>query len=463
MNKNDQKLRIVILAAGLGKRMRSRQAKVLHPVCGRPMLHYVLQASRKLNPEKVIVVIGNQADKVKETLAGEKIYPVLQKKQFGTAHAVLQAEKELQGFRGILLVLNGDLPLITAETLKSILKEHRKSGADLSVMTTIIDDPEGYGRVIREGNGSIRQIVEERDATMSQREIKEISCGIYCAKAKPFLAALKRVRTNNVQQEYYITDAVRIMLGDGKKVSAFLYPESGEVLGVNTRYELCAASKLMNRKTLHRLMESGVSILDPEITFIESDIPVGRDTVIYPNVYIEGKTRIGKGCRIFPGCHIVDSVILNGAWILNNSVITRSRVGKNARIGPFAHLRPESDIGEDARIGNFVEVKKSKIGRGTKASHLTYLGDATIGEKSNIGAGTITCNYDGFKKHRTTLGKKVFVGSDVQFIAPVTIGDGAYIGAGSTITEDVPKHSLAIARARQSIKKNWTILKKKFK
>ena len=463
MKRKNNKLRIVILAAGLGKRMKSDRAKVLHTIGGKPMLIHVLKAAGRLNPEQTIIVIGKQADTVREILAGEKVRIVLQEKQLGTAHAVLQAEKYLRGFQGTLLVLNGDIPLITPETLRAVIREHQKSSSDLTVLTTVVDDPSGYGRVLRNHEGRVTEIVEHRDATESQKDVREINSGIYCAETRSFMAATRKVRTDNVQKEYYLPDAVKILLEEGKKVSAYLYMESEEVLGINTRQELSAAAKLMNKKTISRLMDSGVSIIDPETTFIDSGATVGKDTIIYPNVQIEGKSRIGNGCKILPGVHIADSRIGNGSRLLNHSVITKSTVGRNVQIGPFAHLRPDSEIGDNARIGNFVEVKKSKIGKGAKASHLTYLGDSRIGSGSNIGAGTITCNYDGVKKYQTRLGNNVFVGSDVQFIAPVKVGNGAYIGAGSTITSDVPKNALALARARQTVIRNWVTKKKRKK
>lgn len=463
VRKKKKKLCILILAAGIGKRMRSSRPKILHRIGGKPMLLHVLDAAKKLRPARMIIVIGNQAAAVQAILAGEKIRTVMQKKQLGTAHAVLQAERQFRGFHGTLLILNGDLPLITPETLKSILSKHFESESELTLFTTFLDDPKGYGRVMRDSYGSVIEIVEERDASEIQREVKEINCGIYCAEMKPFLSALRKVKANNVQKEYYLPDAVKIMLAEGKRVYAFPSPCSEEVLGVNTRQELSLAARIMNRRVLDELMESGVTVNDPDTTFIDGSVRIGKDTILFPNVLIEGNSTIGADCQIFPGCHITDSVIGKGSKILNHSVITKSKVGKNVQIGPFAHLRPESSIGDSARIGNFVEVKKSKVGKGTKASHLTYLGDSVIGDHANIGAGTITCNYDGDKKYQTKLGNGVFVGSDVQFIAPVKVGQGAYIGAGSTITDDVPPRALAIARARQTVVKGWSAKKKRKK
>ncbi len=463
VRKKKKKLCILVLAAGLGKRMKSSIPKILHPIGGKPMLLHVLDAAKKLRPVRMVIVIGNQAEAVEAIIAGEMIRTVVQKKRLGTAHAVLQAERQFRGFYGTLLILNGDLPLITSETLQSILSKHIESESALTLFTTFLDDPKGYGRVMRDSYGSVTEIVEERDASEIQQEVKEINCGIYCAEMKPFLSALKKVKPNNVQREYYLPDAVKIMLAEGKKVSAFPSPCSEEVLGVNTRLELSQAAKIMNRRVLDKLMESGVTINDPDTTFIDGSVRIGKDTILYPNVHIEGNSTIGTDCQIFPGCRITDSEIGKGSKILDHSVIMKSKVGKDVQIGPFAHLRPESSIGDSARIGNFVEVKKSKVGKGTKASHLTYLGDSVIGNNANIGAGTITCNYDGAKKYQTKLGNGVFVGSDVQFIAPVKVGQGAYIGAGSTITDDVPPKALAISRARQTIIKGWASKKKRKK
>jgi bifunctional UDP-N-acetylglucosamine pyrophosphorylase/glucosamine-1-phosphate N-acetyltransferase len=463
VKKKSQQLNIVILAAGLGKRMKSRRAKMLHEILGRPIIWHVLNTAKKLKPKQIVVVIGNQAEEVQKVLAGEKLRFVLQKKQLGTAHAVRQAEKYLRKIEGILLVLNGDLPLITVEVLRSLIETHRKSDSDLSIVTTQTEHPEGYGRIIRGEHNAIQEIVEERDATPDQKSIREINCGIYCAKPRPFLQALKKVRTDNIQKEYYLPDALKIMLAKGDRVSALFNPNAEEVLGVNTRSELSSAARILNRRSIDRWMDSGVTILDPETTYIDFGASIGIDTVIYPNVHIEQGVSIGKTCRIFPGCHIVDSAIGDESEILNHSIITSSRVGKKVRIGPFAHLRPGSVIGDEAKIGNFVEVKKSRVGRGSKASHLSYLGDSEIGSDVNIGAGTITCNYDGKKKYKTILADRVFVGSDTQFIAPVKVGKGAYVGAGSTITENVPADSLAIARARQTTIRGWGRKKKKKK
>ncbi len=463
MKKKNKQLNIVILAAGLGKRMKSRRAKVLHEISGRPIIWHVLNTAKKLRPEQIVIVIGNQAEEVQKVLAGEKVRFALQKKQIGTAHAVQQAEKHLRRKEGTLLVLNGDLPLITVEVLRLLIDAHRKSNSDLSIVTTHSEHPEGYGRIIRGDHDAIQEIVEERDATSDQKLIREINCGIYCAKPRPFLQALKKVRTNNIQKEYYLPDALKIMLAKGDKISALLYPKGEEVLGVNTRIELSSTVKILNRRIIDSWMDSGVTILDPETTYIDTSASIGIDTVIYPNVHIEQKTSIGNSCRILPGCHITDSTIGDQSEILDYSVITSSRIGKKVRIGPFAHLRPGSIIGNEAKIGNFVEVKKSKVGRGSKASHLSYLGDSEIGSDVNIGAGTITCNYDGEKKYKTILADRVFVGSDAQFIAPVKVGKGAYVGAGSTITENVPADSLAIARCKQTTIKGWARKKKKKK
>ncbi len=447
---------VLVLAAGQGKRLRSKTIKLLHPVAGEPMVTHVVRAARALRPDRLLAVVGFQRDAVRAVLENLVDGFVDQTEQRGTGHAVMQAAPALGASAGrTLLILNGDLPTLRFLTLRSLLSLHRRSGAALTLTTTEVDDPTGYGRVVRDEAGHVSRIVEERDATVAERKIREINCGIYCAEPAKLFAALRRIRPDNSQKEYYLTDAVRILLAQGEKVGALRHSDAGEVLGVNTRSELALASRTLYRRKAQQLMEEGVSLLDPERTWIDPLARVGRDTVIYPDVILEGECRIGEDCLIRPGCRLTNVVLANRVEIRDHSVLHDAVVGEGASVGPFAHLRPGSVLEAEARVGNFVEIKKSRLGKGVKASHLSYLGDADIGDHSNIGAGTVTCNYDGERKHATTLGKGVFVGSDSQLVAPVTIGDGAYIGAGSTVTEDVPPGALAISRARQLNLEGW--------
>jgi bifunctional UDP-N-acetylglucosamine pyrophosphorylase/glucosamine-1-phosphate N-acetyltransferase len=401
-------------------------------------------------------VVGFQGEAVRAALSELVDGFVEQTEQRGTGHAVLQAASKIgSGRSGTLLILNGDLPTLRFVTMRSLVALHRRSGAALTLTTADVPDPGGYGRVIRNRAGHVDRIVEERDATVAERKVREINCGVYCADPGKLFAALKKIRPDNSQKEYYLTDAVRVLLSQGEKVAALRHSDAAEVLGVNTRAELAAASLTLHRRTARRLMDSGVSLLDPERTWIDPLARIGRDTVIYPDVIIEGASKIGEDCMIRPGCRLTSVTIGKGVEIRDHSVLHDATIGEGCSVGPFAHLRPGSVLENDVRIGNFVEVKKSRLAAGVKASHLSYLGDAQIGEGSNIGAGTITCNYDGENKHPTSLGKGVFVGSDTQFVAPITVGDGAYIGAGSTVTEDVPAGALALSRARQLNLEGW--------
>jgi len=447
---------VVILAAGQGTRMRSKTIKLLHPVAGRPMVARLLDSVQAIRPQKIITVVGFQAEQVQEALAGHSCSFALQKKQLGTGHAVLQAARAIgAGRNSTLLVLNGDMPTLRPATLRNLLARHRKSGAALTLMTAQAEDPTGYGRIVRDSRGQVVRIVEQADATRAERAISEINCGIYCARASLMLDALKSVKPNNSQGEYYITDAVRALIGRGEKVAAVSHADTDELLGVNTREELTRASKELYRRKAEELQTAGVTLLDPSRCWIEPQVRIGRDSVIYPDVILEGKTALGQDCVVRSGSRITDCKVGRNVEVKDHSVLISSRVGNDAEIGPFAHLRPGSTLGTKSRVGNFVELKKTTLGPGSKASHLAYLGDASIGPNCNIGAGTITCNYDGTHKHHTVLDSGVFIGSDAQLVAPVRVRKDAYVAAGTTVTDDVPAGALAIGRARQTNVLGW--------
>jgi len=443
----------IVLSAGEGTRMKSRLPKVLHQVCGRPMIEYAIDRLEELGIDKKIVIIGYKGSLVKRAL-GKRVDYVWQKEQLGTGHALAQCRKALARFRGDLLVLGGDTPLLTTPTLKKLIETHREKDALVTILTAILKPPTGYGRVIRHGDETIRKIVEEEDATIIELANEEVNAGTYCFKREAIFQALEKIRPENVQEEYYLTDAIEVLTKKGHKVSAYTTDKSDEIIGINSRKDLALANKIVRERILNRLMLNGVTIIDPLTVTIDQEVEIGQDTIIYPFTIIEGKTKIGRDCIIGPAVQILDSKIANQVEIKNSS-IQNSIVESEARIGPYAHLRPKSKIGKRAKIGNFVEIKKSTIGTESKVSHMSYIGDATLGEDINIGAGTITCNYDGFKKYPTFIEDQVFVGSNTNFIAPVKIGKGAVIGAGSTITEDVPPYALAIARGRQRNIKGW--------
>jgi bifunctional UDP-N-acetylglucosamine pyrophosphorylase/glucosamine-1-phosphate N-acetyltransferase len=447
---------VLVLAAGQGKRMHSKTVKLLHPVAGRPMLDHVLDAARALRPARLVTVIGHQAERVREALGERAGRLVLQREQRGTGHAVLQAARHVGREPGaVLVILNGDVPAIRPATLRTLLARHRRAGAALTVLTTEVEDPTGYGRIVRGVGDRVQRIVEHADAGADERRIREINCGIYCADPAALFAVLRRLRPHNVQREIYLTDAVVGLLGRHAVVSAMRHDEPGEVLGVNTRVELAAASARIYARKATELQEHGVTLLDAGRTWIDPRARIGRDSVIWPDVIIEGETALGEDCIVRPGCRIADCRIGRRVEVRDHSVLLGSEVGEGAAVGPFAHLRPGSQVGAAARVGNFVELKKTVLGPGSKASHLAYLGDAVIGPGCNIGAGTITCNFDGKHKHVTTLGRGVFVGSDAQLVAPVTLRDGAYVAAGTTVTEDVPAGALAIGRGRQRNIRGW--------
>lgn len=442
-------LNVLILAAGLGTRMKSNLAKVLHKLDGRPLINHVCETASELSPRSIYTIVGHQAEDVKAAvlreLAEDKAGFAVQKQQVGTGDAVNAARELLANDDSTLLVLSGDVPMIRAETLASLVKVHDESEAACTVLSVHLKDPSGYGRVIRDSANNFQQIVEQKDATDEQRGVTEINSGIYCFNTKKLYAALARVRNNNAQGEYYLTDVPQILSNDGETIAIHVCDDHSEVEGVNDRRQLAAMEKVIRRRTVEKLMlESGVSFIDPKSAYVSAKASIGRDTVICQNVTIEGKTVIGENCTIRPGVRIVNSMIGNNVEIKDNSFITDSTVGDRCSVGPMAHLRGHAVMVEGSKVGNFVELKKTTLGKGSKASHLTYLGDATIGEKTNIGAGTITCNYDGVNKHATVIGNGVKIGSDTMLVAPIIVGDGASTGAGSVVTKDVAENELVV-------------------
>lgn len=451
-------LSTVILAAGLGTRMKSLIPKVLHRIYDKPMIQYVVESIAPLKSKNNIIVISPNTTAIKDALRGYPMVFSVQKEPKGTADALKTAQKALKNFQGTVLILNGDTPLISASTLQKFLRLHRHNREDISIISFIAECPHSYGRIIRNG-GTVKEIIEDKDADEEQKKIKEVNSGIYAMKSD-MLKLLKEIKINEAKGEYYLTDIVDIAVKKGYKVGAHILGNETEFVGINTREDLYKARIFLNERILSNCMDNGVSFIDKTSVFIHPESKIGMDTVIYPNVHIEGKTIIGAGCIIYPNTRIVNCIIGDNVIIKDSTVIELSTIKDNASIGPFAHIRPGSIIGSSAKIGNFVEVKKSIIGSGTKASHLSYLGDAEIAENVNIGAGTITCNYDGKNKHKTIIEKDVFIGSDTQIVAPVKIGKGAYVGAGSTIVTDVPPGSLAVSRAEQRNIEEWAIKRK---
>lgn len=453
-------IHVVVLAAGKGTRMKSAVAKVLHRAAALPLIEYVLRASDAVQPASTTVIVGHQAGEVRQALANRSgLRFALQEPQLGTAHALLQAEPLLAGATGTLLLLSGDVPLLRGETLAAVVNRHHERQATATVLTARLDSPDGYGRIIRK-DGQVVAIVEHKDASSEQRRVQEINSGIYAFQLGPLFRALKELGSGNAQGEYYLPDLVRIYRDRGLTVESVTAEDAREVLGVNSRRELADVTAIINRERNDALMEAGVTLIDPAAVYVGPEVTVGPDTIIHPGVHLEGRTRVGARCEIHAGVRIVDSTLGDEVTINNFCVIFNSTIARGAQIGPFARFRPETQVGEDAHIGNFVELKKTSVGRGSKASHLSYLGDATIGERVNIGAGTITCNYDGSRKSPTVIEDGAFIGSDSQLIAPVRIGKEAYIAAGSSITEDVPAGSLAVARSRQINKEGWVARKR---
>ena len=448
---------VMILAAGLGTRMKSRRAKVLHELAGKPLVAHVLRAALEMSPQAVFTVVGYQAEEVERAVREEAarltqasptdspdLQFVIQTEQKGTGHAVMSARDGLTGRRGPLVIVAGDAPLIEGATLKHLVNTHREQKNDATMLTVVMDDPTGYGRIIRNPDGSLQRCVEQKDGSPEELSVREVGVSIYCFELSSLLAALDSLTTDNAQSEYYLTDVPRIMQQQGKTVGLLCHSSAEEVLGVNTRIELADLERKLRERKLRELMLSGVTIIDPATTYIHRDVEVGQDSVIHPQVIIEGATRIGSRCTVQSWTRLKNVQIADGVTVRNSCVIEDSMIREGATVGPFARLRAGADIGESAGIGNFVEVKKSKIGRGTKAGHLTYLGDATLGERVNIGAGTVTCNYDGVRKNETVIEDEVKIGSDTMLVAPVRVGRRSVTGAGSVVTRDVPPDSLAV-------------------
>ena len=457
MNKG---LAAVILAAGKGTRMKSALPKVLHPICGQPMLYYPLEAARLAGFKQLKVVVGHRAEKVSQTFPDGDLSWIQQTDQLGTGHALMCAADSLRGYSGALLLLCGDVPLLQAETLKQLQNYHSQQQSVVTVLTAQMPNPSGYGRVIRDGE-QILQIVEEKDADEQQRQVTEINTGTYLFDANFVLSALKGLNKNNAQGEYYLTDVVAAAVAAGQKTRALCVDDPTEVMGINDRCQLAEAEVLMRWKINADLMFGGISMVDPTTVYIDNGVEIGRDTQLHPNVHLRGKTTIGKNCIIETGVVVVDSQIADGVHLKAGSAIEESQIGPDCKIGPMAHLRPGTVLSGNNKIGNFVETKKILMGEKAQASHLTYLGDAEIGRNVNFGCGTITCNYDGVNKHTTIVEDDVFVGSDCQFIAPVKIGRNSLIAAGSTITKDVPPDSLALSRTDQKNIDGWRLRKQK--
>jgi len=456
-----EKVSALVLAAGKGTRMKSGLVKVMHPLVGRPMIHWSVAAAREAGAAKVVMVVGHQAEAVQDYFAGTgDVAFALQEHQLGTGHAVASAAPLLEGTGGTVLILCGDVPLIRPGTLGGLLEHHHARGAAVTVLTTLMKNPRGYGRVVKREGGRVLRIVEEKDATDEEKDITEINAGIYCVESDFLFAAVKRLTNDNAQGEYYLTDIVQAAAKQGRIVLSFAVDDPEEIMGVNDRIQLAMAAAVLRRRIGEALMLSGVTLADPATAYIEEDVVVGADSVISPNVHISGPTRIGSRCVLEPSVTIHGCTIGNDVTIKAGSVLTDAVLHDHVTVGPMAHLRPGTELMDHVKIGNFVETKKARIGTGSKASHLTYLGDATIGSNVNVGCGTITCNYDGEKKHRTIIGDGVFVGSDVQLVAPVTVGANSLIAAGTTVTQDVPPDSLAIARIPQVNKVGWKLKKK---
>ncbi|WP_026688694.1 bifunctional UDP-N-acetylglucosamine diphosphorylase/glucosamine-1-phosphate N-acetyltransferase GlmU [Alteribacter aurantiacus] len=443
----------VILAAGKGTRMKSDLYKVLHPVCGKAMVQHVVDQLKGCEVEKTIAVIGHGAELVKDRLGNDAEY-VLQEEQLGTGHAVMQAESLLAGEKGTTVVLCGDTPLLTQDTINELLEYHETQGAKVTVLTAKAEDPTGYGRVLRDENEAVKRIVEHKDANTEERSVKEINTGTYCFDNEALFEALTHVNNDNVQGEYYLPDVIEILQKQGELIAAYQTPHFEETMGVNDRVALSEAEQFMQKRINKEHMKAGVGMIDPTSTYIQAGVEIGKDTLLYPGVVLEAGTVIGDQCVIGPHTEVKNSRIGNKTTV-KQSVVHDSEVGSGVAIGPFAHIRPQSDISDDVRIGNFVEIKKTKMGQGSKASHLSYLGDAEIGDEVNVGCGSITVNYDGKNKHLTKIEDGAFIGCNSNLIAPVTVGEGAYVAAGSTITDDVPGEALAIARQRQTNKENY--------
>ncbi len=443
----------VILAAGMGTRMKSKMPKVLHKVCGKPLSKWVIDASEAAGADKVCAVVGHKAETVKEVL-GDVCEFALQAEQKGTGHAVMQAIDVIKNSKGEVVILNGDTPLITAETINKAIEYHKNNGNQATVITAILDDATGYGRIVRDNDGSVLKIVEQKDASEEEKKINEVNSGMYVFDAQSLVYALDKITPNNAQGEYYLTDTLEILLSAGKKIGGYAISDNDEIRGINDRVQLNEAEKIMQKRINEYHMRNGVTMRNPESVYIEDGVEIGNDTEICQNVTIKSGTKIGSDCVIGSGSMLDRAVIHDSVDVLS-SVILESEVDEGTHVGPFAYIRPNCHVGKEVKVGDFVELKNSNIDDGTKISHLTYIGDSDVGKRVNFGCGTVTCNYDGKKKYRTTIGDDCFVGCNTNFVSPINVGDGVYIAAGSTITEDIPENSLSIARARQVNKEGW--------
>jgi bifunctional UDP-N-acetylglucosamine pyrophosphorylase/glucosamine-1-phosphate N-acetyltransferase len=455
----------IVLAAGQGTRMKSARPKVLHEILGRPMLAYLIETLKNVGVADIVLVVGHQAERVQEAYRGYGVRFVVQEPQLGTGHAVQVAWPAVPASAQTVMVLCGDAPLISGASIQALQRLHEQTGATITVQTIELPDGAHYGRVLRDPHGQVAAVLQAKDSRDRPEilAIREINTGAYCFDATFLHGALGKLPKSPVTGEIYLTDLIHLAREQGRGVEALVDPDRDNLLGINSRAELAAATQTVKRAINARHLDQGVTLIDPEATYIEPGVAIGRDTIIYPNVYLQGDTVIGENCVIEATVKIVDSTLENDVHIKMGCVITQSRLGTGADTGPFAHLRPGADLRQQVHVGNFVEVKKSVLHEGVKAGHLTYLGDADVGAGTNVGAGTITCNYDGEKKHPTVIGEGAFIGSNTALVAPVTIGAGAYVGAGSTITKDVPPGKLAVSRARQAIKERRLIVKKKEK
>ena len=450
MNEN---LEVVILAAGLGTRMKSGTIKILHRAAGRPIIDYVLDLAADLSPNPPVMIVGYQRDQVQKCV-GTRARFAVQEEQKGTGHAVLMAADQVDPNRRVM-ILSGDVPLTRIETLRRLLDEHERSGNALTLLTMKPSDPALYGRIIRDDSGSVLRIVEVKDASDDEKRIDEVNAGIYVFNGEHLFGNLRNLKPENAQKEYYLTDLLQVIRDGGHRVGALVADDPSEALGVNSRSELAQVESEIQRRVVARLMSEGVTFRNPSTVVIDSSVTIGPDTVVYPFVTLEGTTRIGEGCVIDPGVHLNNVTVGDDVHLKTGTVAEDAIIEDEASVGPYAHLRPGTRLGRRVKVGNFVETKKAVFGEGAKASHLSYIGDADVGAEVNIGAGTITCNYDGVKKHRTVIEDGAFIGSDSQLVAPVRIGRGAYVGAGSTITKDVPPGALATSRSPQKVTEGW--------
>jgi len=456
-----QKLGVIILAAGQGTRMKSCLPKVLHSVGGKPLLLHVLSTARRLSPSRVAVIIGHGADAVRQAYPDNDVGWVVQEQQLGTGHAVLCARDIFHDFGGDVVILSGDVPLIRASTLRSMIEFHRRERAAVTLLTATLDDPTGYGRILRTRDGTIAGIVEEKDATAEQRQVGEVNAGIYVASTEFLFAALTGIKNHNQQGEYYLPDIIASGLEQSKPIQTARVEDAHEMMGVNTRKELAFMEKNLRDSINQKWLAAGVTLRDPDTTYIDADVSIGKDTVIGPNTHLKGKTTIGERCQIDGSAFLTDMEIGDDVALKFSVVLTGSRIDRGAIVGPFAHLRPGTHLGCNVHIGNFVEAKAAHVGDGTKANHLTYLGDVTIGRDTNIGAGTITCNYDGFQKYQTTIGDRVQVGSDTTLVAPIALGDDVYVATASTVRHDVPSGALVFNDREERVREGWTEQKRR--